>query len=537
MQNIPLTLAALEQVKKLAFAGRYSEAIIFLRQQSRPNGGFPAVWDYWNAVVLVGLGEYEKAEQIALRAIQRGYSGANGIYAVAQRCQNKRMDWLLDFPLDELELDPFDSVMLIKEVAGYHYKRGDWLVAQTWFERASQTARMFDDAHPLIAAVAQWHAQLLRDIGQDAAAVHTVREGLRYAISGRRQPLLLEGAIALVNLGDLHGATEMLTELRVSGLSERSSAEGRLLSLLTMLEGKLAHIDGQLEDALTLYNNAYHLSVTHGGDSGYYACVYGAFVQLERGRFTARGAESEWAADVWLMLAEEQAHEVSDPARAWLRCATALIERTERVTDPEAPDAIREQTAVCLVNAEIDLTRQASRSPAPMISLRDALTHVSELGSAASFKMLLRVLPRVRSLLEQLETSDPLRGLLDTRPPAPRVVARDGAFWCGGQTFKVTRHAVSYSVAEFMQSRGSATLEEILNKVFAGRDRKVSRDSFHQARRSLLAEAGMQIELTEDGTYTMCWTANTAPDPYPKIVNHNESYNLTDTPTGTVLAD
>ena len=426
-QSVPILdrLNALKAVRERVFAGSYEEALELTKTTKNP----PAVIDYWRGICLTGLGvEHANEAKIWLKlALGRGYAGAIGTLAVAERLLGESREYLKELqPEDYANLDAFDRAALLREI-GHAFEGDEELsIATAYFEQAWNTAKLGLHAKIQLPFIGQmlgfsWHKR-----GYDARALPILTEALKFTSRTRRVDLLYRRC--LVNL-ELHNLEAVELDLAEMKMFIPSNPE--LPPVVVYTQARLARARGgdALPLALALFQNAGELGHQAGTEVAFFSEFGAVSVQLERGLVSTVLKNKlvydteivEIGAEALMIGLQDLTNTPRLQAFTWLREALVLAWTFEAHAPSVAVQALeafralhhrREEGWALLTLAETHLfLNQGEPNPEVLEAMNQALEIAQELG-AVVFVQELRLLPRVRAFLVDLEADSSLRELL-----------------------------------------------------------------------------------------------------------------------------
>jgi hypothetical protein len=162
-------LSALEQIRERVFAGDYDGALTLAEAVSQPS----AVMDYWRGICLTGLGSEraQDAKTTLQRALGRGYAGAIGALAVADRLLGEPRAYLVGVqPEDYAGLDEFDRAAILREIGIVLEESSDLHGSITYLENAWNTAHTGPHGKLQVAFIGKVYGEILRRSGLDTKA-------------------------------------------------------------------------------------------------------------------------------------------------------------------------------------------------------------------------------------------------------------------------------------------------------------------------------------------------------------------------------
>ena len=418
-------LNALEAVRESVFAGNYEEALELTKTTKNP----PAVIDYWRGICLTGLGvEHASEAKVWLKlALGRGYAGAIGTLAVAERLLGESREYLKELqPEDYANLDAFDRAALLREI-GYAFEGDEELsIATAYFEQAWNTAKLGLHAKIQLPFIGQmlgfsWHKR-----GYDARALPILTEALKFTSRTRRVDLLYRRCLVNLELNNLEAVELDLAEMKMF-----IPSNPELPPVVVYTEAKLARARGgdNLPLALSLFQNATELGHQVGTEVEFFGVFGAVSVQLERGIvLTVLKNMQAYDTDIveigaapLLLSLQDLADSPRLEAFTWLREALVLAWTFEAHAPMVATRALeafralhhrREEGWALLTLAETHLFLNQGQANAEAVA---ALERASEIGlelGAVVFARELRLLPRVRAYLADHEVGSTLRELL-----------------------------------------------------------------------------------------------------------------------------
>ena len=417
-------LTELEAIRERVLAGDYAGALELAQAVQNP----PPVVDYWRGICLTGLGSERavEAKHVLKLALARGYAGAVGMLAAAERLAGENREYLKQInPADYSGFDAYDRAALLREI-GISYEDDDLATATKHLEAAWKTAQSGPHAKLQLAFVGHVYGTMLRKCGFDARALPILTEALKFTSRTRRVDLLY--LRCLINL-ELHNLEAVELDLAEMKMFIPSNPE--LPPVVVYTEARLARARGgdNLPLALSLFEQAAELGRIAETDTEFFGVFGACSVQLERGiPATVLKQKQAYDADIVEVGAENYHLQMLDLAETpRLRAFTALREALILASkfDPRAVDIAlkavdafrelhhrREEGWALLTLAETHLFLNQGQANAEAVA---ALERASEIGlelGVVMFARELRLLPRVRSFLGDLEADSTLRELL-----------------------------------------------------------------------------------------------------------------------------
>ena len=171
-------LTELEAIRERVLAGDYAGALELAQAVQNP----PPVVDYWRGICLTGLGSERavEAKHVLKLALARGYAGAVGMLAAAERLAGENREYLKQInPADYSGFDAYDRAALLREI-GISYEDDDLATATKHLEAAWKTAQSGPHAKLQLAFVGHVYGTMLRKCGFDARALPILTEALKF---------------------------------------------------------------------------------------------------------------------------------------------------------------------------------------------------------------------------------------------------------------------------------------------------------------------------------------------------------------------
>jgi tetratricopeptide (TPR) repeat protein len=416
-------LTALETIRERVFAGDYDAALTLANAVSQPSG----VIDYWRGICLTGLGADRalEAKAVLKTALGRGYSGALGAFAVAERLLGESRAYLRDLHPEEYSgFDAFDRAALLREIGIATEEAGDLSTATAYLETAWNTAKAGPHAAVQLSFIGQVLGTMLKRHGYDQRAQTVLSEALKHTSRTRHVPILYLRSQVNLELGQLEAVESDLAEMTMF-----IPTSPELPPLVKFAEAQLARARGEnLPLALALYEQAGELGRLAETETEFFGLFGACSVQLERNVITTvlkqRQIYDSEIVEVGAEVYHSQLIDLAGTQRlqafADLREALILLLRFDDRAVRVAMNAVnafralqhrREEGWALLTLAEVHLFReQGEINPDALEALEQALEIASELG-AVVFARELRLLPRVRMYLSS-EVGKNIRGLL-----------------------------------------------------------------------------------------------------------------------------
>jgi hypothetical protein len=417
-------LTALEAIRARVFAGDYETALNLANAVSQPS----CVIYYWKGICLTGLGADRalEAKEALKIALARGCAGAIGALAVAERLLGEPRAYLRELhPEEYSSFDAFDRAAILREI-GISYEHDDLSTAIAYLEAAWHTAKSGPFGHVQLALIGQVLSLNLKRRGYDQKAELVSSEALSFSSRTRRVPLLYIRCLSNLELGLLP-----LVESDIAEIKMFIPDDQELPALVRYAEAQLARARGgeNLLLALGLFDQAAELGRLAETETEFFALFGACSVQLERGIIsTVLKARQVYDAEIIEVGAEVYHSQMLDlagtqrlQAFADLREALILAWRFEARALRVAQNAVnafgflqhrREEGWALLTLAETHLFLNQGQANAEVL---EALERASEIGlelGMAVFARELRLLPRVRAYLADLEADSRLRELL-----------------------------------------------------------------------------------------------------------------------------
>jgi hypothetical protein len=417
-------LTTLEAIRERAFAGDFEAALKLADASSQTS----VVIDYWRGMCLTGLGVNRalEARTILRLVLVRGYAGAIGALAVAERLLGEPRDYLLELkPDDYAAFDAFDRAAILREI-GIAHEDADLLTAIAYLENAWNTAKSGPFKHLQMAFIGQVLSIRLKQHGHDRRAEHISSEALEYASKTRRVPLLYRRCLANLELGQLEAVESDLAEMKMFVPNDPE-----LPPVVKYVEAQLTRARGgeNLPLALSLFQQASELGRTARPETEFFGVFGACSVQLERGIVSTVLKQKqvydaeivEPGANIFLTEMQDLAGTPRLQAFTQLREALILSEQFEAHAPRVALEAVnafrvlhhrREEGWALLTLAETHLfLNQGQPNAEAVAALEQASIIGFELGMIV-FARELRLLPRVRAYIADFEADSTLRELL-----------------------------------------------------------------------------------------------------------------------------
>jgi hypothetical protein len=414
-------LTALEAIRARVFAGDYETALNLANAVSQPS----CVIYYWKGICLTGLGADRALEaKEALRiALARGCAGAIGALAVAERLLGEPREYLRDLhPEDYSNFDAFDRAAILREI-GISYEHDDLSTATAYLEAAWETAKSGPLGQLQLAFIGQVLGVTLKRHGYDREAEIVLSEALQHSSHTRRVPILYVRSQVNLELGALETVESDVAEMKMF-----VPTNPELPPLVKFAEAQLARARGSenLPLALSLFQQASELGRMAETEIEFFGVFGACSVQLERGIvMTVLKQKQIYDAEIVepgaaIFLTEMQALADTLRLQAFTKLREALIlsEQFEAHAPRVALEAVsafralhhrREEGWALLTLAETHLfLNQGQPNTEAISALEQASTIGLELGGIV-FARELRLLPRVRAFIADLEVGSSLR--------------------------------------------------------------------------------------------------------------------------------
>ncbi len=443
-----------ERLQELFAEGKYTHGLRLLGRIARDGA-----LEHWRSIFLINTGQFTAAQSAIEQASKLGYAGHIASLAVLHRLTQTNRDWLLALKKSDFtRLNTFDRALLEREMGTEHLTRDDLASARVWFERSWRTATTNSRDASLLPGIGEMLGHVWALLGHHVQAIDVYTESLKHANADRRVALLLQRALSRVVMQQFKPAESDLLDAKtfIPTLATDPSLKARLL----YIDGRLLHARGDLNAALTLFEEAVELGHQAQHDVEFFALLWGLTTTIELDRFesvfpsVANGFGSQLpdfldGADIYQFRAQdflqlsEQRYQ-----KAWLELRHALLDvrqpvkraaeqeannarawnRTEKAIEGfEAIGARWEIGAIWLLRAEISLAAVYSSDQHPEKALERALTVARELGGPEQYATELRALPRLMAYLERSESPALYKEFLNALKPHDTYSAVWGA--------------------------------------------------------------------------------------------------------------